>query len=332
MSVPLSLSLSRVAVSGVEKVIRIGGPGARRSQLYSARLDCFVDLSPEQKGEQMSRFEEAVNEAIGEVILGEVALRAEDLAQHIAERVRQRQDALRTEVTIDARYPEHKPAPVSGIATQEIYTLHASAVATQHGTCRIVGVTAQGMTARPGAQQLVGDDARKRLAADGFRDHQIDGILAAVPIATDSERGFGSLHIGCPQHYDIDIDAAALLAIVEDAMSSEIYELMKRSDEGAVVEKAHRRPRSVEDCVREMLHAVMDRYDHLPDDAFISARQENLGTVHQHNTVAERFDLLGGLRAERRTGAASLHHTSKREWLDAVGLPHATGRGGRPAV
>ena len=27
-------------------------------------------------------------------------------------------------------------------------------------------------------------------------------------------------------------------------MSSEIYELMKRSDEAAVVEKAHRRPRS----------------------------------------------------------------------------------------
>lgn len=118
----MPVSLSRVGVSRVEKVIRIGGPGGRRSQLYSARLDCFVDLSPEQKGAHMSRFEEAVNDAIGEVILGEVALRAEELAQHIAERVRQRQDALRAEVTIDARYPEHKPAPVSGIATQEMYT------------------------------------------------------------------------------------------------------------------------------------------------------------------------------------------------------------------
>ena len=41
-------------------------------------------------------------------------------------------------------------------------------------------------------------------------------------------------------------------------MSSEIYELMKRSDEGAVVEKAHRRPRFVEDCVREMIRGVVD--------------------------------------------------------------------------
>ena len=33
--------------------------------------------------------------------------------QHIAERVRDRQGARRAEVTIAARYPEHKPAPVS---------------------------------------------------------------------------------------------------------------------------------------------------------------------------------------------------------------------------
>ena len=50
---------------------------------------------------------------------------------HIAELVRERQDALRAEVTIGARYPEHKPAPVSGIRTQEIYTLHGSAVASE---------------------------------------------------------------------------------------------------------------------------------------------------------------------------------------------------------
>ena len=62
----------------------------------------------------MSRFEEVVNDAIGEVVLGESAFRAETLAQHIAEKVRDRQGARRAEVHIEARYPEHKPAPVSG--------------------------------------------------------------------------------------------------------------------------------------------------------------------------------------------------------------------------
>ena len=83
-------------------------------------------------------------------------------------------------------------------------------------------------------------------------------------------------------------------------MSSEIYELMKRSDERAVVEKAHRRPRFVEDCVREMVRGVVERFRDLGDDAFVSARQENLETIHQHDVVAERFGLLGELRASSR--------------------------------
>ena len=74
-------------------------------------------------------------------------------------------------------------------------------------------------------------------------------------------------------------------------MSSEIYELMKRSDEGAVVEKAHRRPRFVEDCVREMIRGVVEQLDFLSDQHFVSARQENLETIHQHNVQAERFGL-----------------------------------------
>ena len=83
------VSLSRVGVTGVEKVIRIQANGDE--QLFYAELECFVDLGPEQKGAHMSRFEEVVNEAIDEVILGE-AFKAETLAAHIAERVRDRQE------------------------------------------------------------------------------------------------------------------------------------------------------------------------------------------------------------------------------------------------
>jgi GTP cyclohydrolase IV len=310
----IHVSLSRVGVTNVEKVIRIGAPGAE--QLYYAKLDCFVDLGPKQKGAHMSRFEEVVNDVIGEVVIGESGFKAEQLAQHIATQVRERQDALRAEVTIAARYPEHKPAPVSGIPTQEIYTLYGSALASDRGTRRLVGVAAQGMTACPCAQQLVAGRSRERLAADGFTDDEIARIFDAVPVATHNQRGLGTLHVGCPEDCDEEIEAAVLLEIVENSMSSEIYELMKRSDEGAVVEKAHRRPRFVEDCVREMVGGVVERLDALGDDSFISARQENLETIHQHNVVAERFGLLGELRHELRSGEHLAHHTSMREWLD----------------
>src|SRR5271154_6061648 len=122
----IPVALSRVGVTGVEKVVRI------RDELFFARFDCFVDLSRNQKGAHMSRFDEVVNEAIGEVVLSESPFRAETLAQHIAELGkgarggvvprespfraetppqptaglgRARQGAERAEVTIAARYP-----------------------------------------------------------------------------------------------------------------------------------------------------------------------------------------------------------------------------------
>jgi len=93
---------------------------------------------------------------------------------------------------------------------------------------------------------------------------------------------------------------------------------MKRSDEGAVVEKAHRRPRFVEDCVREAIRGTIEGFGDLRDDAFVSSRQENLETIHQHNVVAERFGLLGELRRELSSGEHVGHHTSMREWLDVA--------------
>jgi GTP cyclohydrolase IV len=305
------VGLSRVGVTGVEKVVRI------RDELYFARLECFVDLSHEQKGAHMSRFEEVINEAIAEVVLRESPFRAETLAQHIAELVRARQRAERAEVTIAARYPEHKPAPVSGVQTQEIYTLHGRAVAFEHGTRRIVGVSATGMTACPCAQELVIGRSRERLSADGFSNEEIERILERVPAATHNQRGLATLQIGCIEGCDEEIDATTLLAIAEESMSSEIYELMKRSDEVEVVEKAHRRPRFVEDCVREMVAGVVRDLPQLDGASFVSARQENLETIHQHNVVAERHGLLSELRGELDSGQPASEQTTLEQWLAA---------------
>jgi GTP cyclohydrolase I/GTP cyclohydrolase-4 len=308
------VSLSRVGVTGVERVIRIRANGSQ--ELYHADIECFVDLNPKQKGAHMSRFEEVVNECIDDVVLNE-AFKAEVLATHIAERVLERQAGQRAEVRIAARYPEHKLAPVSGAATQELYSLFGIAVASERGTRRLVGVQAQGITACPCAQELVKDRSRERLAADGFTDDEIERVFEHVPVATHNQRGLGTLYIGCPETCGDAIEAADLLDIVESSMSSEIYELMKRPDEVEVVEKAHRRPRFVEDCVREMVRMAVERFGHLGDDAFVMSRQENLETIHHHNVVAERYGIIERLKRELEDGEHLLHHVSMREWLEA---------------
>src|SRR5436190_1923341 len=83
----------------------------------------------------------------------------------------------------------------------------------------VIGVTAQGMTACPCAQELVIGHARERLERDGFTEREIERILAAVPVATHNQRGLGTLHIGCTELCEDEIEAATLLEIVEGAMS-----------------------------------------------------------------------------------------------------------------
>jgi GTP cyclohydrolase-4 len=314
-SIPATqVSLSRVGVTGVEKVIRVKADG--KENLFYAEFECFVDLNPRQAGVHMSRFEEIVGEAIDGVVLGE-AFKAEVLAAHVAQRVRERQGGLLAEVSVTAHYPETVSTPESGQSTQEIYVLYGTAVASERGTRTLTGVQAQGMTACPCAQEMVAGLARERLAADGFGPDEIERVVKLVPIATHNQRGIGTLHVGCPEGGPAWIDAPELLRIVESSMSSEIYELMKRPDELSVVVKAHEQPRFVEDCVREMVRQVVEGYPDLPDEAFVMARQENLETIHRHNVVAERYGTLGELRSELASGEHQARHQTMREWLEA---------------
>jgi len=308
------VSLSRVGVTGIEKVLRVKSNGAE--ELYHAELECFVDLNSRQAGVHMSRFEEVVGEAIDEVVLGE-AFRAETLAAHIAERIRERQGGLRSEVRVTAHYPETVVTPESGQRTQEIYTLFGTAVASERGLRTLRGVQAQGMTACPCAQEMVAEHARERLAEQGFDADQIERVIEVVPIATHNQRGIGTLYVGCPEGWPADVDARDLLQIVEQSMSSEIYGLLKRPDELAVVLKAHAQPRFVEDCAREMIRRVIEAYPGLHDEAFVMARQENLETIHRHNVVAERYGTPADLRRELESGEHLPHHLTMREWLES---------------
>src|SRR5262249_7249659 len=94
----------------------------------------------------------------------------------------------------------------------------------------------------------------------------------------------------------------------------------------AVVERAHRRPRFVEDCVRESIRMALDEFAEFEPETFILARQENLETIHQHNVVAERSGLLGEIAAEAAGETHVEHHMTMREWFEA--RPPAT----RPSV
>jgi GTP cyclohydrolase IV len=309
---------SRVGLAGVEAVVHLG-VDRRSAQPLPARLECFVEPDPRRKTTEPPRFEDVVRDALHDVLAGRATTRAERLAHEIAERVRERQGARRVEVAIAARFPERRSAPVSGVPTQAVSTLYGSAVASKRGARLAVGVAARGMTTSPHGQSAVAARARERLAASGFSEAQIVRVLGAVPAATHDQIGVGTLHLGCSEDCALEFDAAALLAIVESAMSSEIFELMKRNDEAAVVERAHRRPRSVEDCVGAMIAGVIERFPDAPDAVFVSAAQQSTETIRHHQLTAQRAGLIGDLRRELLTGEQAASRTSMRAWLDGEG-------------
>jgi GTP cyclohydrolase IV len=305
------IGLSRAGVTGVQKAVRMQHGG--HDALVSAEIDCFVDLDPAQKGVHMSRFPEVFEEAIDEVVI-DGKLLVENLAEHIAKHIVERQQALRAEVKIAARYPIERLTPVTGLRTQELVTLIGLAAASPSSTRRVVGVEATGINACPCAQGLVREEATERLGEAGFDEADVDRILELVPLATHNQRGRGTLYLGT----QVRLDAEDLVDIVEQSMSSPIYELLKRPDELFVVEHAHLTPRFVEDSVRLMVKGALDSYLELEDEDFVLARQVNFETIHNHEVLAERFGTVGELRGELANGGHSPRHTELRDWLRSV--------------
>src|ERR671937_1981669 len=306
----VQLGLSRAGVQGVEKAIRLRWGGAEK--LISAQIDCTVDLDPRQKGVHMSRFPELFEEAIDQVVIEEAFL-VEELAEHIARRIVERQAAGRAEVRITARYPLARRTPVTGLATQEMIALIGIAAASESNVRRVVAVEATGINACPCAQGLVRGRASERLFEAGFGDADVERILELVPLATHNQRGLGRLYVGTAA----TIDAEQLVEIVEGSMSSPVYELLKRPDELFVVEHAHLQPRFVEDSVRIALRDTLAAYPELDDGDFLLARQVNLETIHSHDVVAERYGTAGELRAELEGAEPAPRHTALRDWLSS---------------
>src|SRR5437870_13093959 len=171
-SVPeVRLGLSRAGVQGVGKAIRLRWGGAEK--LISAEIDCTVDLDRAQKGVHMSRFPELFEEAIEEVVIGEAFL-VEELAEHIARHIVDRQGAGRAEVQIRARYPVERRTPVTGLATQEMVALIGIAAASENGVRRIARVEATGINAFARAQGVVRGRASERLAKAGVDELDVE--------------------------------------------------------------------------------------------------------------------------------------------------------------
>ena len=278
--------LTRVGITGVRKPIVVHRHD--RDHHITAVIDVFVDLPSTQKGSHMSRNVEIITEMIDESVRSKVSS-LEELAANICRELLDRHEyASYGEVNMAADYFLERTTE-SGRKTLEPYKLVARAKSTRgNGLMKLIGVEVEGMTACPCAMETV----RQKVAEDspGFAE-----VAGDLPMMTHNQRNRTTLMMEVPEH--VDIEADDLVGIVEGALSSPTYGILKRDDEASVVLRAHRNPKFVEDVVRDILGKILDRYGRLDDSIHVTVRSESEESIHKHNAFAERITTLGELRA-----------------------------------
>ncbi|MHB8144613.1 MAG: GTP cyclohydrolase MptA [Vulcanimicrobiaceae bacterium] len=308
------LSLSRVGVSGVRRVMRLNVEGKER--VYNGEFTMVADLAPDKAGVHMSRFGEILEEAALDVLARpDAPARIERVVEAIAREIVRSQRAIRADVRLRADFGLERWTPVSGKRAEETYTLVGIAHADERGSRRVVGVEAEGMTACPCAQLMMREHSVRELIEAGFSLADAQRALDALPVATHNQRGKGSVLLGVAGAHADAVRAEDLVEIVENAMSSETYDLLKRPDEFFIVNKAHHNPKFVEDVVRGILARALDVYGDLGDDTFVAATQVNYESIHKHDAFAEAYGTFGEFREELGTGAYLTQKTDLVAWL-----------------
>ena len=295
----IPIKLTRVGVTGVKKLLQLERKN-KRPIILLPTFDAFVDLPFNQKGVHMSRNPEAISEVL-DSISDDKSVGVESLCAKIVEKMMDKHEyAKRVEISMTTDYMFMRESPVTKHKTQEMANLKAKAVGLRddNGNVEIrksIGAEVIGMTVCPCAQESVRESDKNKLLE--FLDEETtQKVLDTVTFASHNQRGIGTLLIEVPEGWEVK--GEDIIEIIEKSMSSPVCELLKRPDENATVMNAHRKPVFVEDCVRNMMEMIADKYSDLPDDTLITSRQENQESIHRHNAFAEKVTTMGDLKAE----------------------------------
>ncbi len=295
----IPIKLTRVGVTGVKKLLQLERRN-KRPIILLPTFDAFVDLPFNQKGVHMSRNPEAISEVL-DSISEDKSVGVESLCAKIVEKMMDKHEyAKRVEISMTTDYMFMRESPVTKHKTQEMANLKAKAVGLRddEGNVEIrksIGAEVIGMTVCPCAQESVRESDKNKLLE--FLDEETtQKVLETVTFASHNQRGVGTLLIEVPEGWEVK--GEDIIDIIEKSMSSPVCELLKRPDENATVMNAHRKPVFVEDCVRNMMEMIAEKYSDLPDDTLITSRQENQESIHRHNAFAEKVTTMGDLKAE----------------------------------
>jgi GTP cyclohydrolase IV len=284
------LKLRSVGVSGIRKPLVVQRPD--RQNTLAVTFDVSVDLPSDRKGSDLSRNAEILAEIVDTTAMRPVeslesacsTIAGELLARH----------TYATEASVEASAEYFLRRGVSEAKRSfEDYTLLAESRATREPSGavtlrRAVGAEAVGMTACPCAMETCRDQLTREYPL--LADRQFE----TLPMISHNQRNRTQLVFEFEGPIEVEVDR--VIDAIEAAQSSPTYAILKRGDEGQVVLDAHRRPRFVEDVLRDLLTSLPERFPGLPDATTVRASTVSEESIHKYNVEASHRLTLGELR------------------------------------
>ena len=288
------LRLRSVGLSGIRKPLNVQRPD--RVNTLAVTFHVAVDLPSSRKGSDLSRNAEILAEIVDETVTQPVDS-LETACRSIARELLARH-SYATEAFVEASAEYFLRRGISEEKRSfEDYTLVAEAHARRgpDGSVsveRAVGAEAVGMTACPCAMETCREALSQefpQLRSPELRD---------LPMITHNQRNRTRLVFELEDGASVEADD--LIDAIESAQSSPTYAILKRGDEGAVVLGAHRRPKFVEDVLRDLLASLPARFPQVPDSVTVRASTVSEESIHKYNVEASHRVTLGELRRESR--------------------------------
>lgn len=237
------ISIDKVGVNGLSYPVTVLDRMNRRQKTVAA-VNMYVDLPRHFRGTHMSRFVEILNEYRGLITMLNL--------DRILGKMKKKFEASTAHFEMSFPYFVEKSAPVSRSKSLISYDCEfISSFADELDF--VLGVSVPVNTLCPCSKEMSRSGAH-------------------------NQRGVVKIHVRFKELVWIE----DLVAVAERAASSEVYSLLKRSDEKYVTEKAYDNPRFVEDVVRSVTAELM------ADDniTWFAVEAINQESIHAHNAYA----------------------------------------------
>jgi GTP cyclohydrolase I len=193
----------------------------------------------------MSRFIEILNEYRGQINIRTF--------QKILENMKKRLDAISAHMEIEFPYFVEKKAPVSGAKSLMEYRCSFCGESNGNNNDFLVGITVPVTTVCPCSKEI-------------------------SDMGAHNQRSTVKLKLRFNKFFWIE----DIIRLVEESASSEIFSLLKRSDEKYVTEKAYKNPMFVEDVARNIAEKLNDSQQ----ITWYSIEAENMESIHNHSAYA----------------------------------------------